>query len=71
MSAPLSHNEQVIERRLADLRALDAGNAQCWENLIEILKANGAWTPAAIARTLDALVATLIAVEDMQNTEVL
>lgn len=71
MSAPLSHNEQVIERRLADLRALDAGNAQCWENLIEMLKANGAWTPDGIAKTLDAIVATLMAVEDMREAEAL
>lgn len=71
MSATISHNEAVINRRLADLRALDPGNAQCWENLIEILKANGAWTPATIARTLGSVVATLIAVEDMQKTEVL
>jgi hypothetical protein len=64
MSAPLSHNEQVIGRRLADLRALDAGDAQCWENLIGVLKANGKWTPEAIALTLARLVAALMAVED-------
>lgn len=71
MSAPLSHNEQVIQRRLADLRALDAGNAQCWENLIETLKANGAWTPDSIAKTLAAIVATLMAVEDLREAEAL
>lgn len=71
MSAPLSHNEQVIERRLADLAAIAPTHADGWEATIAMLKEAGAWTPDGIARTLGALVATLIAVEDMQNAEVL
>ena len=71
MNAPTSHNEQVIERRLADLAAIAPSHAAGWESTIAILKEAGAWTPAGIARTLNAVVATLIAVEDMKNAGVL
>lgn len=71
MSTPLSHNEQVIARRLADLAAIAPTHAASWEATIAMVKTAGAWTPDGIARTLDALVATLIAVEDMREAGVL
>jgi hypothetical protein len=64
MSAPLSHNEQVIERRITDLAALDPGNAQGWRNMIAILKANGQWTAENELKVLNGVVEVLMGVED-------
>jgi hypothetical protein len=69
MSAPLSHNEQVIERRITDLAALDPGNAQGWRNLIAILKANGQWTAVNELKVLNCIVGVLNAVEDLVAEE--
>lgn len=72
MSAPLSHNELVLNRRLADLTALSPGHAAGWVNTIDHLKAiPGLWTPETIASVLGGLVETLIAVEDLREAEVL
>jgi hypothetical protein len=68
MNATPSHNENVINRRLADLAAISPSNAASWEATIEMIKTAGKWNADGIARTLDAVVATLMAVEDMQAT---
>jgi hypothetical protein len=64
MSAPLSHNEQVIERRITDLAALDPGNAQGWRNMIAILKANDQWDDQTVLKVLNGVVEVLMGVED-------
>jgi hypothetical protein len=71
MSGMISHNEAVIERRLADMAAIAPTHAASWEATIEMVKAAGKWDADNIRTILNAVVATLIAIEDMQNAEVL
>lgn len=71
MSGMISHNEAVIQRRLADMAAIAPTHAASWEATIEMVKTAGKWDADNIATILNAVVATLIAIEDMQNAEVL